>query len=72
MQYAKPVMKLQELVKMGFPQTFLLDAYRSKGQTFAQKKDPNKSNSPILFDTEEFEKWRMRSLKAENMSIPRR
>ena len=71
MQYAKPVMRMQELVKMGFPETFLLTAYRTKGQTFAQKKDPYKSNSPILFDTEEFEKWRMRRLKAENMALPR-
>lgn len=72
MQYAKPVMRLQELVKMGFPETFLLDAYRSHGQTFAQKKDPNKVNSPIIFDTEEFEKWRIRRLRAENAAIPRR
>ena len=71
MQYAKPVMRMQELVKMGFPETLLMAAYRSRGQTFAQKKDPNKSNSPILFDTEEFEKWRMRRLKTENMAIPR-
>lgn len=72
MQYAKPVMRMQELVNMGFPETFLLAAYRSRGQTFAQKKDPAKSNSPILFDTEEFEKWRMRRLKSENKALPRK
>ena len=71
MQYPKAVMRMQELVKMGFPETFLMAAYRSRGQTFAQKKDPNKSNSPILFDTEEFDKWRIRRLKIENASLPR-
>jgi hypothetical protein len=61
MQYAKPVMKISELKSMGFPEEYLLFAYRSKGQTFAWKMNPTKSNSPILFDTEGFEKFRIRN-----------
>lgn len=72
MKYPKPVMKMQELVRqMGFPEEYLCDAYRVRGQRFAWKKDPQKPNSIIIFDTEEFEKWRMRCLVMENKSIPR-
>ena len=46
MEYPKPVMKMGELVKMGFPRSFLDEAYRERGQDFAQKGP--KSNSPIL------------------------
>lgn len=58
MEYPKPVMRKTELEKMGFPEEFLLYAYRRKGQTYAWQMTP-KRNSPILFDTEAFEKWRM-------------
>lgn len=61
MQYAKPVMKMSELKSMGFPEEYLMIAYRSRGQTFAWKMNPAKSNSPILFDTEGFEKFRIRN-----------
>lgn len=37
MEYPKPVMKMGELVKMGFPRSFLDEAYRERGQDFAQK-----------------------------------
>lgn len=60
MQYPKPVMKSTELEEMGFPREFLLYAFRRKGQTFAWKMNPTKSNSTIVFDTEEFEKWRVK------------
>ena len=56
MEYPKPVMKMGELVKMGFPRSFLDEAYRERGQDFAQK--GAKKNSPIFFDTELFVKWR--------------
>lgn len=46
MEYPKPVMKMGELVKMGFPRSFLDEAYRERGQDFAQKGP--KSNSPIF------------------------
>lgn len=71
MKYPKPIMRMKELTKMGFPEKFLLEAYRTMGQTFAQKIDPLATNSPIIFDTEEFEKWRMAKLKSENRALPR-
>ncbi len=58
MDYPKPVMKKTELKKMGFDDAFLDRAFRVKGQTFAWK-STNKPNSPILFDTEGLEKFRL-------------
>lgn len=58
MVYPKPVMRATELEKMGFPRDYLLYAYRRKGQSYAWKSTPKK-NSPILFDTVAFEKWRL-------------
>ena len=71
-EYPKAVMKKTELEKMGFPEEFLFRAYRVRGQTFAQKLNPAKRNSPIMFDTEGFEKWRMNQLEMENKSMYRR
>ncbi len=71
MVYPKPFMRLQELREMGLPNEFLQEAYRSNGQTFAQKINPVKRNSPIVFDTENFEKWRLSRCKAENAGIRR-
>ena len=59
MTYKKPVMRLSELQKMGFPKEYLFRADRSKGQKFARKINGTKTNSPIIFDTEEFDKWRI-------------
>lgn len=59
MNYPKPVMKATELEKMGFPREFLLYAFRRRGQTYAWKMNPTKINSPIVFDTGAFEKWRI-------------
>ena len=67
--YEKPVMKLSELMAMGFPEEMLLNAYRTKGQRFAQKMNPAKKNSPIVFYTEEFERWREDRQKAENDAL---
>lgn len=73
MKYPKPVMRLTELKEeMGFPEEMLMNAYRAKGQTFAQKMNPLKSNSPIVFDTEEFEKWRVKMQRMENKSLYRK
>lgn len=60
MNYPKKIMKMTELEKLGFPREHLEYAYRRKGQTFAFKMNPTKKNSAILFDTEEYEKWRIR------------
>lgn len=59
MKYAKQVMRMSELKKMGFPEAYLMRAYRQRGQKFARKIDGTKENSPIIFDTEEFDKWRI-------------
>lgn len=67
MEYPKPVMKMGELVKMGFPRSFLDEAYRERGQDFAQK--GAKKNSTIFFDTELFEKWRVRKQREENRAL---
>lgn len=67
MKYDKPIMRMSELVKMGFPRSFLDEAYRERGQDFAQK--GAKKNSPILFDTELFEKWRARKQREENRAL---
>lgn len=69
MEYPKIIMKKTELEKMGFPEEFLDRAYRQRGQTFAQKLNPAKRNSPIIFDTVGFEKWRMSQLQMENKAI---
>ena len=58
MNYPKPVMRATELERMGFTRSFLLSAYRRKGQAFAWK-NSHAPNSPIMFDTEKFEKWRI-------------
>lgn len=71
MEYPRPVMRLTALMEMGFPEEMLLNAYRTKGQTFAQKMTPGKKKSPIIFDTAEFEKWRMKQLITENAALYR-
>lgn len=63
MDYPKPVMKISELKKLGFSREYLLKAYRRKGQSYAWKMSPA-PNSPIVFDTEAFEKWRLRTTGA--------
>lgn len=49
--FAKQHMRLSELVAAGFSETELKTAYRSRGQRFAYKMNPDKRNSPIVFDT---------------------
>ena len=71
MKYPKKIMKLSELTELGYKKEYLMNCYRTKGQRFAQKQNPLKGNSPIIFDTEQFEKWRLKQLIAENKSIKR-
>lgn len=65
MDYPKQVMKMKEMLEMGFPEEFLLRAYRSEKQTFAWKMDMTKKNSTILFDTAQFEKYRLGLISIE-------
>lgn len=69
MQYPKKIMRKTELMKLGFPEEFLMFAYRFPGQNFASKVNPTKNNSPIFFETEGFEKWRMKQIQTENSAI---
>jgi len=58
MKYPSQVMRLTELVKMGFSERFLREIYATKGQEVAWKNATGK-NSPIYFDTEALEKIRI-------------
>lgn len=63
MQYPKPVMKMSELKAMGFAESYLLYVFRRNDKAIAWKANPCSQNSPILFDTEEFEKRRQLDAK---------
>lgn len=69
--YPKPIMKLSELREMGFPEEYLLYVYRAPGQTVAHKLNPTKKNSPILYDTEALEKFRLKQIKTEESTMIR-
>ena len=58
MEYPKSVMRMSELIQMGFSKNWLLRVYRRRNQTIAWKISP-KHNSPMLFDTQELEKIRL-------------
>ena len=58
MTYPKKIMRLSELVAEGYPEEWLRAIYRNRHQNIAWKMDESKNNSPILFDTEELEKYR--------------
>lgn len=58
MRYPKPVMRLSELKEMGFPEKWLLMVFRMQGNRSIAWKKGMAENSPILFDTEELEKYR--------------
>ena len=57
MTYPKAVMRLQELKNMGFDEEWLLYIYRMRSDLKIAWKG-KKKNSPILFDTEELERYR--------------
>ena len=69
MKYPKEIMRKSELMNMGFPEEFLDRAYRCRGQTFAQKIDPSKKNSPMIFDTCGFEQWRLDQIMVEQHAM---
>ncbi len=66
MEYPKPCMNKKELIKMGIPEKFLDRAIASPGQTFAQRINPVNKTSPVMFDTEGFEKWRIKDAQMQN------
>lgn len=61
MKYPKQVMKINELVEMGYSRDYLLGIYRNRHQNIAWKSGKGGKTSTIFFDTEELEKYRRAS-----------
>lgn len=57
MEYPQKVMRVRQLVAMGYPKEGLMEIYRLGIKKIAWK-NGNGKNSPILFDTDELEKYR--------------
>lgn len=57
MEYPYKIMRVKDLVAMGWPKENLMEIYRLGRQKIAWKTG-NKPNCPILFDTDELEKYR--------------
>ncbi|MCI5712245.1 MAG: hypothetical protein MR324_03760 [Lachnospiraceae bacterium] len=57
---------MSELQKMGFAKEYLLYVYRNNTNAIAWKMNPTKTNSPILFDTEALEKYRVAHAMRKN------
>lgn len=70
--YPKPIMKISELIKMGFTRDYLLGIYANPKQNFAWKQNATKKNSPIFFETERLEEWRQEQIKLEQQAKKRR
>jgi len=62
MKYSKPFMTKGELIRAGIPRELLEQAYADKKQRFAMKLNPHKKSSNIVYETEEFEKWRLKQI----------
>lgn len=60
-KYDKPVMKMTELMKLGFPRSYLTKIYNTGNRNISWKTGPGK-NDMILFDTGEFEKYRQKQM----------
>lgn len=57
MEYSKKVMTLRELIAMGFCESELMAIYRMRNNGIAWKSG-SAINSPIMFSTEDFERYR--------------
>ena len=55
MLFPKKIMKKSELLKIGIPRQILMDA--SSNRKICWKMNPAKSNSHLLYDTEELQKY---------------
>lgn len=56
MVYEKKIMKAAELYRLGVPRATINLAIKQK-KPFVRRANPLVQNSPIMVDTEEFEKW---------------
>ena len=69
-EIAKEYLKLGYMISFAGPVTFnkapkLLDAaFRERGQKFAYKINPGKQNSPIVFETDGFQIWLAKRIRA--------
>lgn len=61
MKYPKPVMSLSELESMGFKREYLYQMAHRRGQNYCTRTS-NKRKAKIMFDTEIFEKERLKLL----------
>ena len=66
MDYGKKLMRATELYKLGVPRPVILQAVK-ENKPFVRKANPLKVNSPLIVDTEEFDKWWVR----QNMTFRR-
>lgn len=62
LEYKKPVMKMSELKKMGFTESFLLYVRNNNNDSVSWRSGEH-PNSSILFDTAAFEKIRVAKAK---------
>lgn len=72
LEYPKPIMKVSELIKMGYTRDYLLSIYALPTQDFAWKQNATKKNSPIMFETDKLEEYRQNQIKLEQQAKKRR
>lgn len=72
MEYPKSFMGMSDLMEMGLSKQYLKRAIATPGQTFAFKLDPTKKTSPYIFDTQEFERWRVKDTVMQNKAMQRK
>lgn len=65
MKYPKKVMNRKELISMGFSESYLMRAFSTPNQTFAWRDNPSNRTSPIMFDTDGFEEWRIKDCQMQ-------
>ena len=66
MNYPSNIMTRKALItQMGFSETYLMRAFSTPGQTFAWRENPLNKHSPIMFDTEGLEQWRLDDCKMQ-------
>jgi len=71
-EYPKKFMGMSDLIGMGLSKQYLMRAIATPGQTFACKLDPTKKTSPYIFDTQGFERWRVKDAAMQNKAMQRR
>ena len=66
MEYPSNIMSRKALIsQMGFTEAYLMRAFSTPGQTFAWRENPLNKHSPILFDTDGLEKWRIEDCRMQ-------